>query len=257
MMFARPLFIQNLDNRNMDTIDDSELFGSKLLKNIYTYFFIKKEISLVKKMFNRKNLTLLDVGCGTGWVTKQYETNGFSVTGLEASQARADYAREKYKLNIYNHFAEDFNSENKYDVIIIRHLVEHLEDPQGIIRKLKKNLKDDGVFLILVPNITCIGKILFDTAWEWVIPWHCNFFSPKSAHAFAREAGLQIEKMYQTSSSLYYPSSFMKKFPNSPLNPLLRNRIAGMALFAPIAILGKFFGLGDNLNIVARNRIEA
>ena len=236
----------------MDGIDNAELFGSRLLKSIYINYFIKKEIRSLSRIAGKGALQLLDIGCGTGWTTRVYADHGFSVTGLEPSQVRADYARQHYGINVVCDYMENAEFDKMFDVVVLRHIIEHFADPAAIIEKIRSFLKPDGLVLMVVPNIECLGRRLFETNWEWVLPWHCNFFNRSSAQRLLTEQGFDLVNSYQTASPLYYPGAIQRRFPNRLVKWLLgSNRVAAMALCAPLAIGGKWFGMGDNLNLIA------
>ncbi len=237
----------------MDGVENAELFNSRILKTIYINYFIKKEIRALRRAKGDGALRLLDIGCGTGWTTRVYADHGFEVVGLEPSQVRADYAREHYGIEVVCDYIENavFNSE--FDVVVLRHIVEHFADPGLVLRKVRKFLKKDGVILVVVPNINCLGRYLFETRWAWVLPWHCNFFTPSSVRRFLQCEGFGTLETYQTPTPLYYPGAFIRAFPNALVKWIMgRNRILAMVLCTPLALIGKWLGMGDNLNVVAR-----
>jgi SAM-dependent methyltransferase len=254
-LFARPVFIPELDSRQMDGIDNAELFNSRLLKSIYINYFIKKEIRALRRAKGRGPLRLLDIGCGTGWTTRVYAEHGFAVTGLEPSRVRAEYARENYGIEVVCDYIENAEFDQKFDVVVLRHIIEHFADPGAVMRKIHAFLKADGVVLVVVPNIDCLGRYLFETNWAWLLPWHCNFFTPRSIRSLLTKEGFEMVDSYQTPSPLYYPGALMRRFPNPLVNTLMgRSRVLSMALCAPLAIGGKWLGVGDNLNVVARRK---
>ena len=252
-LFARPVFIPELDSRQMDGIDNAELFNSSLLKSVYIKYFIKKEIRTLRRAKGQGRLRLLDIGCGTGWTTKVYADHGFAVTGLEPSQGRAGYARETYGLEVVCDYIENVEFQEQYDVVVLRHIIEHFADPGAVMRKIRSFLKPDGVALVVVPNIDCLGRTMFETDWAWVLPWHCNFFTPRSIRSLLNQEGFEPVAAYQTPSPLYYPGALMRRFPNRMVQTLMgRSRVLAMAACAPLAIAAKWMGKGDNLNVVAR-----
>ncbi len=254
-LFARPVFIPELDSRQMDGVENAELFNSPLLKKIYINYFIKKEIRSLRMSKGRGALRLLDIGCGTGWTTRAYADLGVQVVGLEPSKTRADYARENYGIDVVCDYIENVEFDQEFDVVVLRHIVEHFGDPGAVLRKIKGFLKKDGVVLVVVPNINCLGRYLFETRWAWVLPWHCNFFTPRSIHRFLTGEDFDIVAYYQTPSPLYYPGALVRTFPNRFVKWLLgNNRVVSMMLCAPLAIGGKWLGMGDNINVVARVR---
>lgn len=237
----------------MDGLENAELFNSKVLKTVYVNYFIRKEIRALRRAKGKGTLRLLDIGCGTGWTTRVYADRGFEVMGLEPSRVRADYARQNYGIDVTCDYIENAEFDRGFDVVVLRHIIEHFADPCAILKKIRGFLKEDGVVLVVVPNINCLGRYLFETNWAWVLPWHCNFFTPLSTRRFLTGQGFEVVNFYQTPSPLYYPGALMRTFPNRWVKWLMgRNRIFPMALCTPMAIGGKWLRLGDNINVVAR-----
>lgn len=252
-MFARPVFIEDLTERQMDGVVDAEMFGSPTMKSIYIKWFLQKELREVRRKVKAENPLLLDVGCGTGWTTSFWKNKGFAVHGLEPSVARSQMAKEKYGLDVFNDYLENYTPEKRYDVILMRHSLEHFENPLEVLGKINELLNDDGVVLLVVPNIDCLGRYLFGTDWEWVLPWHCNFFNPKSIKRILASAGFTDMALYQTPSPLYFFDSLGRKL-NTRLFSKLRDKWNAALLLAsaPFALLGTVLGLGDNITVVAR-----
>jgi SAM-dependent methyltransferase len=182
---------------------------------------------------------MLDVGCGTCWISALWVQRGARVTGLEPSKARAALARKR-GLRVINSYIEN----------IVRHVLEHLEHPSEILRKLSLRLSRDGILLIVVPNIQCVGRKLFNTDWTWVLPLHSSFISPDSLAALVDRSGYNTIELYQTASPIWYPDSFLRRFPR--LGGILRTGVLSMLMLSPIALLGNFMGMGDNLTVIAR-----
>lgn len=210
-LFIRPMPIQLMNERKMDTINDAELI-SPLFKFLHKKFILSKEIRIIRSIVNKQQIELLDIGCGSGWSTDYFRSKGFTVEAVEASQLRCEFAREKYGLTVHNCYVEDLDITKKYDVVTLRHIVEHLEQPAKILNSVVKLLSDDGLLMVVVPNIDCIGKILFGRYWEWVLPWHCNFFNPNSLHNLIEKSGFDVIASYQSPSLLYYAESLERFF---------------------------------------------
>ncbi|HKK00674.1 MAG TPA: hypothetical protein VJ955_00780, partial [Desulfuromonadales bacterium] len=78
-------------------------------------------------------------------------------------------------------------------------------------------------------------------------------FTPQSTRKFLAGGGFHVANFYQTPSPLYYPGALICTFPNKLVKWLMGgNRVFSMALCAPLAIGGKWLGMGDNINVVAR-----
>jgi 2-polyprenyl-3-methyl-5-hydroxy-6-metoxy-1,4-benzoquinol methylase len=245
--------IQELSERQMDGIDNAEMFNSQVIKWLYVNLFIRREIAQIRRHLPQAAPSLLDVGCGTGWTTRIYADQGFRVTGLEPSAHRARVARERYGLHIIDDYLENLSFEEPYDVVVLRHVIEHFADPALTVRQVRNLLTGNGVLLITVPNIACLGRLLFETHWSWSLPYHCNFFSPRSLRALLNKEGFKLLTLTQSPSPFYFPNSFVRKFPRPLFKKLVAGyRVPAMAVFSPLAVLGCLLGMGDNLNVVAR-----
>ena len=55
LMFAQPVLIPDLGDRQMDSVDDAELFNSKLLRTLHEQLNIKREIKSVTRLVGRRN----------------------------------------------------------------------------------------------------------------------------------------------------------------------------------------------------------
>lgn len=247
--FLRPLVLTEFTERRMESVEDAEMFHSSFLKSLHECFIIRPEIQKVRSLLGKSDFSMLDVGCVTGRISRIWADSGARVTGLEPSEARAAIAKE-HGLRVLPSYVEELDTDERYDLIAIRHGVEHLEDPATILRNLAARLNPGGLLLVVVPNINCIGRKVFDTDWTWVLPWHCNFFSPKSVHTFIENCGYTIAKLFQTPSPLWYPKSFFRRFLR--LGRFIGSGLVPMLLFAPLIEIGYIIGHSDNITVLAR-----
>jgi SAM-dependent methyltransferase len=255
LMFLSPVVLAELDDRRMDAVDDAELFNNPLLKRLYESFIVKKEIRKVRKKLGNGPLSLLDIGCGTGWTTSIWKKEGFDVTGVEPSQQRGEYAKEKYGIRIISGYVENVPVGEKFDVIVIRHVLEHFESPFPVLQNIRNLLKKNGLLVVIVPNLRCIGRYLFNTNWTWVLPWHCNFFNPRSLRNIISLSGFTVLNSYQTPSPLWYPESFLRAFSRFNLITKAYNKLSILFFvpFVPVIAMGYFTGFSENLTIMAEN----
>ncbi|MEI8011638.1 MAG: class I SAM-dependent methyltransferase [Candidatus Omnitrophota bacterium] len=186
-----------------------------------------------------------------------WKEQGFQVTGVEASLMRSQRCREKYGLDVFTGFIEEFNSDEKFDVITMRHILEHIENPIAVLEKVKSLLKDDGVLSITVPNINSIGRYIFQEKHAWVLPWHLHFYYPKTLTALIERVGFSKVKIYQKPGPLWYPNSLMDCFHQCKIVQCVLTKVPRfilMLLFAPVVLAGCIFHLSDNLTILAKKR---
>ena len=125
-------------------------------------------IKYILEVLNRKNLNntkILDVGCGGGLVSEGLSKIGANVTGIDFIKENINIAKihaKKNNLKI-NYVVKNFEKEkitSKYDVIIILEVLEHLSNWEEFLKKIKFNLKKNGVLIISTINRNLISKFL-------------------------------------------------------------------------------------------------
>jgi 2-polyprenyl-3-methyl-5-hydroxy-6-metoxy-1,4-benzoquinol methylase len=135
-------------------------------ENYYTEFY---KIKLIPAIDYRRNVLavnkynqiaryfnqpgrVLDIGSGLGEVLSVFQENGWDSTGIEFNTFAADYSRREFSLNIINRNIYDFDSSEKYDVIMLWGVLEHLSEPIKILEKVHELLTDSGILLLEVPS---------------------------------------------------------------------------------------------------------
>ena len=116
-------------------------------------------IELIDKVAVKKGSYVLDLGCGTGFLTsilaERVGVEG-KVVGIDPNGARLNIAREKYKaqnnLVFVNGSSEDIPS-GPYDVIFSNLVMHWIEDKESTFRNVCDNLRVGGKFAFL-----CGGK---------------------------------------------------------------------------------------------------
>ncbi len=136
---------------------------------------------------NKKKL--LEIGSGPGQVLFWFKNLGIEVYGLEPDKRNAELINKKMGKNICKiGTAEDFETEDKFDVIWSSHVFEHVLKPKLVLKKLKSYLKDDSILFLEVPNYEN-SKILFESINNNPSTFH---FSKFSLTKIAEDAGYKI-----------------------------------------------------------------
>ncbi|MBU0674526.1 MAG: class I SAM-dependent methyltransferase [Proteobacteria bacterium] len=182
----------NLDLANLNHINNQKKYATEYIdpfdtkKNkgtINTYCFIKKN-NLPKGKF-------LDIGCGNGSLLHYAHKDGWEVKGLELSEKLAEQVNSVLNIKVdVKNFQEIENFQEKFDLISLRHVLEHLPDSISAMNNISKLLNDDGYALLEFPNINSISfkTKLFMTKLNLYKkkypvdyrPGHCNEFSRES-----------------------------------------------------------------------------
>jgi ubiquinone/menaquinone biosynthesis C-methylase UbiE len=124
-----------------------------------TYQLRKKIILMtIEQLFpEKRGCTCLDIGCGTGDYSFELSKRNFIVLGFDFSQYAIDRAKEKAEtLDIQNvHFQSDdifqFSTHEKFDLILISEVLEHIHEDMSILKKYSSFVKDSGYIIASVP----------------------------------------------------------------------------------------------------------
>jgi len=114
----------------------------KLINNSYKRgkFLLEK---LSNHFHNKKNLKLLDIGCGAGGKLRAFQEKGWEVHGVDPDRNLLKLIKQKFKLkNTYSKNFEDVVFRNNYfDLIIVSGSLEHVNDLNKVMKKINNYSK--------------------------------------------------------------------------------------------------------------------
>lgn len=99
--------------------------------------------------------SLLELGSFKGDVTKRLMPYFNDVSCVDASDVAVAEARKKLgdKVKMYTSMFEDVKLPKKYDNIVMTHVLEHLDDPVKVLKRVNDEwLSDNGRFFLVCPN---------------------------------------------------------------------------------------------------------
>jgi len=165
----------------------------------------KRIIKRITKLKPQKG-SVLDVGAATGMFVNLLTQSGFEAEGLEPSKWAVKLAKKKYNINLIQKDFKNFKSNNKYDIITLIDILEHVSNPDNILKNAKKIMKEDGLIVIVTPDIGSILPKILKSNWWHYRPPHINFFTKKSLKYILKKNGFEIllNKPYHWKFSLKY-----------------------------------------------------
>lgn len=141
-----------------------EFHGDKKRYFEMTYSVTKNHVIPFLKSHNSfsENMNVLEIGCGEAGVLKAFTELGCHCTGIELENYRLDYAREFMKDELASNKVQflckdiyDVNPEvelgTKFDLIILKDVIEHIPNQEKFIPQLHRFLKDDGFVFYAFP----------------------------------------------------------------------------------------------------------
>jgi SAM-dependent methyltransferase len=159
--------------------------------------------------FFEKNLPenrrkILDIGCGPGFFLKRGRERGWKGLGIEPSRQAAEFAKELgiEVMNCFLNKAELEKGDERFDVIHMSEVLEHVTDPISLCKSAYTLLDKGGIICIVVPNdYNPLQKVLreklgFQPYWL-APPHHINYFTFDSLKGLLQRTGFKI--MHTTS----------------------------------------------------------
>lgn len=133
----------------------------------------------------------LDVGCGSGASLGRARSVGWRVTGIEMDATAAARARRLAEAVHTGDILSVPLPAGQFDVVTAFHVLEHLPDPVGALRRMLAWLAPGGLLIVDVPNAGGGGARLFGRAWSGLeLPRHLSHFTPETlARAIALAGG--------------------------------------------------------------------
>jgi SAM-dependent methyltransferase len=133
-----------------------------------------------------RETTVLEIGCGEAGNLKPFLDLGCRCTGIDISCGRIELAKVFYKDDTHRQnltlICEDIykvNPDKKYDVIIMRDVIEHIPNQEKFMGFVKSFLKPEGKFFLAFPpwqnpfgghQQVCKSKILSKLPWFHLLP---------------------------------------------------------------------------------------
>jgi 2-polyprenyl-3-methyl-5-hydroxy-6-metoxy-1,4-benzoquinol methylase len=102
-----------------------------------------------------KNGNLLELGSFQGNFTKRFLPYFNDITCVEASDEAVKIAQVEFgdKVMFINSLFETANLPTKYDNIVLTHVLEHIDDPVAVLKRINNEwLSDSGRFFLVCPN---------------------------------------------------------------------------------------------------------
>lgn len=204
---------------------------------------------------------LLDIGCNEGRGLEFFRQRGYVAEGLEMNANAAAVAKSKGFV-VHTERIEEFNSAEKFDVVVMSNVLEHSLNPVEMLRGARGVVSDDGEVWISCPNSRSLLRWFFGSYWiNWHVPFHLVHFSPVSLNDCLTKAGFTVSNIKFESPSLWVTHSILTRlyFSRGKVNKLLRNHlVVGLAIISVRLLLFPFlfilnrFGLGDCLVVTCK-----
>lgn len=151
----------------------------------------RRRLALIEKFVKKGKL--LDVGCNIGSLMVVGKENGWKVEGIDINKEAVKIAKSK-GLNARVKDINDINEiSEKYDLVVMNDLIEHIEYPRRILRKVRTSLNEGGYIYIATPDGGSFMANLTKSKWLHRKPeQHLYIFPKKNLIRMLEEEGFEV-----------------------------------------------------------------
>lgn len=145
---------------------------------------------------------ILDIGCGSGKFLCNLKEAGWKCYGVEPSEVASKRARELGLNVLTGDILSAAYSQDFFDVIVLNHTLEHLPNPNEVLREINRILKPDGLLRIYIPNIQSLAAKIFGRYWfNLDVPRHIYHYTPYTLKKILEKNGFKVRKIKYLSST--------------------------------------------------------
>jgi len=176
---------ENLGHTWWDSDAGFEVSSLRYCLNPLRYSFFKRNLHQIPLTGN----TMLDIGCGGGFLAEEFAKDGYEVTGIDPAVNSIQAARQhaaQCNLPIHYHVGRGESlpfPDFKFDVVACCDVLEHVDDVNRVIAEAARTLKRGGVFLFDTVNRTLKSRIVLIKVWQ---DWGLAGFSEPNVHVWER-----------------------------------------------------------------------
>lgn len=134
---------------------------------------------------------LLEIGVGSGSFLQAARERSFEVIGCDLSRVICERVTRTHGIVMHCGPLSELAGESCFDVIVMNHVLEHVNDPVAFLRDVLRLLTPGGIAHIAVPNVMCWEAIL--PGWTSYEPYHLSYFTPVTLRKTISARGLEVE----------------------------------------------------------------
>jgi len=152
---------------------------------------LDKHEKIIYKYLDEHNIVpknAFDYGCSDGYLLKDIKKRyGSNVQGIEINRGHANWAKYVEDLDVTT--CDDLSLYDDKDLVIIYHVIEHVTNPDKLLKNIRKIMSEDGLLYLATPRLDIIE---YNTREEIYKEDHLNLFTIKSIINLLNKCGFEM-----------------------------------------------------------------
>jgi len=234
LLFISPYPVTN--NQVYNHVSDYSYDGIEILDSKKRYraeaLYYKRYLPLIASEC-KKATSILDVGCGSGYLLRQLKILYPNVrrSGIELNITRAEMARKVSGCEIFQKPIVKISNHAKFDVITMINVLSHVPSFDTLFNSIHSLLQNNGKLILKVCEMK--DNVEKNSVFDWEIPDHLHFLGLNTIHYICKKYDFKIRKHLRWP---YSEELFSSDRWRSPGRSTVRNMIKQIVVHIPFAL---------------------
>jgi SAM-dependent methyltransferase len=214
------------------------------------YWWSNRFFGMLARRYGQRGARLLEVGSGMGHLVGQLSA-GFEAYGMDLNHWAVNQSKKFAEAaSLQTASAQELPyDDGVFNVVIIKHIVEHLPDPAKAIREIGRVTEKDGILILATPNLGSLLKPWKGDKWiGYQDPTHISLKPPQEWLDLIRSADFSPLKVF---SDGFWDVPYIRFMPKQ-LQKLFFGSLGGLQAISGIVFLPMTWG--ESIVIIARKK---
>lgn len=234
---------------------DEKYFSTHTYENISfskynQYWWSNRFYAILARRYGKRGGRLLEIGSGLGHLVGQLEDT-FETSGMDINHWAVEESKSVVKkTTLQTASAEEIPFRNSaFDVVIIKHIVEHLPNPEQAIAEIGRVTAPSGILILATPNLDSLLKPWKGDRWiGYQDPTHISLLPPESWLGWIENAGFALLRVFADG---FWDVPYIRFVPEG-IQKLLFGSLGGLQAMTGMVFLPMRWG--ESIMVIARKR---
>jgi 2-polyprenyl-3-methyl-5-hydroxy-6-metoxy-1,4-benzoquinol methylase len=214
------------------------------------YWWSNRFNAMLARRYGRRGSRLLEVGSGMGHLVGQL-ADTFDTYGIDVNRWAVNKSKEVAPTShLHTASAQELPfRNNSFNVVIIKHIVEHLPEPQRAIQEIARVMEKNGTLILATPNLDSLLKPWKGEKWiGYQDPTHIALKRPTEWLSLIEEAGFRLIKVF---SDGFWDVPYVPFVPK-PIQKLFFGSLGGVQAITGLIFLPMRWG--ESIIVIAKKK---
>jgi len=234
---------------------DEKYFSTHTYENIsfakYSqYWWSNRFYAILARRYGKHGGRLLEIGSGMGHLVGQLEDT-FHTYGMDLNHWAVEQSKAVVdKSALQTASAEELPfADGSFDVVIIKHIVEHLPNPEKAIAEIGRVVSPGGVLILSTPNLDSLLKPWKGDRWiGYQDPTHISLHAPATWLGWIKSSGFSLLRVFADG---FWDVPYIPVIPKS-IQKLLFGSLGGFQAITGLIFLPMRWG--ESIMVIARKQ---